>query len=60
MFLPSANEVCEGYVFTSVCLSTEGEGAWPGGCAWQWGMCGRGWGRTWHACPPPDTTRYGQ
>ena len=24
MFLPPANEVCEGYVFTGVCLSTRG------------------------------------
>ena len=24
MFLPPANEVCEGYVFTGVCLSTGG------------------------------------
>ena len=33
-FLPPANEVCEGYVFTGVCLSTRGGGrAWllPGG-----------------------------
>ena len=38
LLLP-ANEVCEGYVFTRVCLST-GEGACmvgcvAGGCAWQ-------------------------
>ena len=39
-FLPSANEVCEGYVFTPVILSTGGggclgpgpEGVCPGGC----------------------------
>ena len=33
--LPPTNEVCEGYVFTGVCLSTGGEG----GHAWllQWG-----------------------
>ena len=40
--LPPANEVCEGYVFTGVCLST-GEGrAWlPGGHVWlPRGMCG--------------------
>ena len=24
VFLPPANEVCEGYVFTGVCLSTRG------------------------------------
>ena len=29
LFLPPANEVCEGYVFAGVCLSTEGWGrAW--------------------------------
>ena len=37
IFLPPSNEVCEGYVFTGVCLST---GA--GGDAWQGGMHGRG------------------
>ena len=34
LLLPPANEVCEGYVFTGVCLSTGGEGACvvaPGG-----------------------------
>ena len=34
LFLPSANEVCEGYVFTGVCLSTVGgvqaQGVCPG------------------------------
>ena len=30
-FLPSANEVCEGYVFTDVCLSTAGGGRHPPG-----------------------------
>ena len=36
IFLPPANEVCEGYVFTGVCLST-----WGGmcGCS-RGGMCG--------------------
>ena len=34
MLLPPANEVCEGYVFTGVCLST----GWVG-CAWQEGAC---------------------
>ena len=29
ILLPPANEVCEGYVFTRVCLSTGGEGS-PG------------------------------
>ena len=45
MLLPPENEVCEGYVFTGVCLSTgEGlRGTWQGGgCAWQGGMRGRG------------------
>ena len=38
IFLPPANEVCEGYVFTGVCLST-----WGGVCGCsrgQGGMCG--------------------
>ena len=30
-FVPPANEVCEGYVFTGACLSTAG----GGGHAWQ-------------------------
>ena len=36
-FLPPANEVCEGYVFTGVCLSTRG-----GACVvlFGGGMCG--------------------
>ena len=40
VYLPPANEVCEGYVFTGVCLST------PGGCAWFYsgGMHGFIWG----------------
>ena len=28
--LPPANEVCEGYVFTGVCLSTVGGSTWAG------------------------------
>ena len=52
--LPPKNEVCEGYVFTGVCLSMGGWHAWQrqggmhgrGMCAWQGGMhggmCGRG------------------
>ena len=48
--LPPTNEVCEGYVFTVVCLSTKegrawqgggvhgGGNVWLGGCAWQGGM----------------------
>ena len=48
-FLPPANEVCEGYVFTGVCLST-GEHAWllwgvgVCGCSGGGGMCGCSWG----------------
>ena len=43
IFLPPANEVCEGYVFTCVCLSTGGC-AWQGACVHGRGacMCGRG------------------
>ena len=39
--LPPANEVCEGNVFTGVCLSTGGGHAWLG-CAWSGGMHDRG------------------
>ena len=35
-FLLAANEFCEGYVFTGVCLSTEGV------CMVEGGMCGGG------------------
>ena len=60
--LPPANEVCEGYVFTGVCLFTggcvvgghawlPGGHAWlPGGHAWLPGgacMCGCGGGHVW-------------
>ena len=40
LFLPPANEVCEGYVFTCVCQSfcSQGGCAWPGGHAWR-GAC---------------------
>ena len=49
-FLPPANEVCEGYVFTGVCLSTGGvRGCFWGACvvapkgacmvAPRWGAC---------------------
>ena len=38
LFLPPANEVCEGYVFTGVCLSTGGHAWQKGGLAWQ-GVC---------------------
>ena len=32
VFLPPANEVCEGYVFTRVCHSVHGAGLLPGEC----------------------------
>ena len=35
LYLPPANEVCEGYLFTGVCLSTGGKGA----CMFFWGVC---------------------
>ena len=54
--LPPAYEVCEGYVFTGVCLSTMGGHVWLlGGCAWLlWGACvvapgGHAW-LLWRAC----------
>ena len=40
LFLPPANKVCEGYVFTGVCLSTGGMHGM--GCAWQGTVHGRG------------------
>ena len=48
LLLSPANEVCEGYVFTGVCLSTGGgEHAWQWGCVWQgrggWGACMDAW-----------------
>ena len=56
-FLPPANEVCEGYVFTGVCLSTGGGHAWllrggacmvaPGGHAWL--LLGDAW-LLWGVC----------
>ena len=39
--LPPANEVCEGYVFTLLCLSTGGS-CMAGGHAWQGGLHGGG------------------
>ena len=60
--LPPANEVCEGYVFTGVCLSggVRGRGVcMAGGHVRGGGGHVRGWGHV-HACPPADTTRYGQ
>ena len=58
VLLPPANEVCEGYVFTTVCLSTGGVGhAWfPwGSCMVTWGSCVVTWGHAWfpggmHGC----------
>ena len=51
-FLPPANEVCEGYVFTLVCQSCCSQGGMCGrecvcgrGHAWQ-GAC-KGWGHAW-------------
>ena len=41
-FLPPANEVCEGIVFTRVCLSTGGGACMAGEAC----MCGRG-GHAW-------------
>ena len=41
--ITAANEVCEGYVFTVVCLSTGGMGGMRGkGACVVGGMCGRG------------------
>ena len=45
--LPPSNEVCEGYVFTRDCLSTEGGSAIGGGCllpggAWSREVPGQG------------------
>ena len=41
ILLRPANKVCEGYVFTDVCLSTGGCAWLPGarGCAWWRGVC---------------------
>ena len=46
-FLPPANEVCEGYVFTGVCLSTGEASVAGGGRAWQRGHLWQGVGCTW-------------
>ena len=50
-YLPPVNEVCEGNVFTGVCLSTGGGGhAWQGWHTWPGnGGCGRGcaWEDVW-------------
>ena len=56
MLLPPANEVCEGYVFTGVCLSTWGgaggmHGCSGGGCAWLLqGACMVAPGGGMHGC----------
>ena len=41
VLLPPANEVCEGYVFTGVCLSTGGHAwlPWGGMCGCSGGAC---------------------
>ena len=60
-YLPTADEVCEGYVFTRVCHSVHRGGAWsrealdPGGAwsqggVWSRGVPGaRGFGPRWGA-----------
>ena len=51
-FLPPASEVCEGYVFTGVRLSTggvHGRGECVAGVCVAGGM--HGGGHAWHACP---------
>ena len=61
ILLPPANDVCEGYVFTGVCLPTGGTcvvggGGLCGECrgyAWQGGMCGGEGG--WVACVAEET-----
>ena len=52
VLLPPANEVCEGYVFIGVCLSTVGWGVRGGVCVWQGGVRGCGGGG---ACMRGDT-----
>ena len=55
ILLPPANKVCEGNVFTGVCLSTGGHASWRGGMFgerghgwWKGGMCGKG-GHVWQS-----------
>ena len=49
--LPPANEVCEGYVFTGVCLSTGGACVVaPGGGGWCMVALGGMHGCSWGAC----------
>ena len=71
LYLPPANEVCEGYVFTGVCLSTGGclllgggassPGAAPGGVPAPGGACcgGSGPGGTWWRSPWTATAEGG-
>ena len=72
-FLLPANEFCEGYVFTGVCLSTEGVCMCGGGVHGGWGVCMAGGGgmrggggHAWqggHAChthTPADIAGYSQ
>ena len=65
-FLPPANEVCEGYVFTLVCHSVHRGACMAGGQAWLGAMHGGGgcvagehvwqggacmaWGHVWWGC----------
>ena len=51
--LPPANEVCEGYVFTGVCLSTRGDV-----CLWSRGVSATPLGRHPQADTPPDQTPH--
>ena len=50
-YLPAANEVCEGYAFTGVCLFTGGGYVWRGRGVVVWGLCMvggmHGWGHAW-------------
>ena len=47
LFLPPANEVCEGYVFTGVCHSVH-RGGHVRGCSWGgWRACVVAWGCAW-------------
>ena len=49
--LPPTNEVCEGYVFTGVCLSTGGGlHSWGGGVCIQGMVCIQGWSASGGVC----------
>ena len=57
LFLPPANEVCEGYAFTYVCLSTGGSRSLSGGGYPLWGdFCPGG---LCHGDPPYGNERGG-